>query len=173
MVEKTISAKITFDIPANKYTTDYVLQTTNPIVLPDPAKTFSSSWFERCVVNINSFHAVHRVWGLDDATADSFFNKVVASRDCRYNQNISEVNTESSTDTCDDNTPAFLLPDSIGIQGKQNIWFIGSYIWPGIPLLEGCVASAVQVARGISYRHKLDLVLPWEGGHDLKTRKNI
>jgi hypothetical protein len=37
-----------------------------------------------------------------------------------------------------------------GVQGVKGIWFIGSYSWPGIPLLEGCVGSAVRVVEGIS-----------------------
>jgi hypothetical protein len=37
-----------------------------------------------------------------------------------------------------------------GVQGSKGIWFIGSYSWPGIPLLEGCVGSSVRVVEGIS-----------------------
>ncbi|KAJ2997782.1 hypothetical protein HDV02_005151 [Globomyces sp. JEL0801] len=34
-------------------------------------------------------------------------------------------------------------------QGRQNIYFVGSWVWPGMPLLEGCVASAIRVAERI------------------------
>ncbi|KAJ3167223.1 hypothetical protein HK101_011813 [Irineochytrium annulatum] len=35
-----------------------VFQTTNPIVMPDPARTFSAAWFERAVVSVESMSAV-------------------------------------------------------------------------------------------------------------------
>ncbi|KAI9468926.1 MAG: Per1-like-domain-containing protein [Benjaminiella poitrasii] len=36
-------------------------------------------------------------------------------------------------------------------QGVENgIWFVGSYCWKGIPLLEGCVASAELVVEGLA-----------------------
>lgn len=41
------------------------------------------------------------------------------------------------------------LDDLNRLQGSDCCWFIGSYAWPGIPLLEGCVESALAAARGI------------------------
>ena len=30
-------------------------------------------------------------------------------------------------------------------QGLQNVWFVGSWVADGVPLLEGCVVSAEKV----------------------------
>lgn len=47
-------------------------------------------------------------------------------------------------------------------QGKNGIWFVGSYCWKGIPLLEGCVASAeFVVAKGIAPAENIDIKLPY------------
>lgn len=47
-------------------------------------------------------------------------------------------------------------------QGKARLWFIGSYAWTGIPLLEGCVASAEKVAvEDIGRLEDLDVVILW------------
>lgn len=34
------------------------------------------------------------------------------------------------------------------LQGLSGLWFVGAYAWEGIPLLEGCVASAEEVVLG-------------------------
>ncbi|KAJ1942275.1 hypothetical protein EC988_006534, partial [Linderina pennispora] len=34
-------------------------------------------------------------------------------------------------------------------QGQGNVWLVGTYAAPGVPLLEGCVRSAVDVVRAI------------------------
>jgi hypothetical protein len=34
------------------------------------------------------------------------------------------------------------------LQGSSGLWFVGAYAWEGIPLLEGCVASAEEVVLG-------------------------
>jgi predicted NAD/FAD-binding protein len=44
------------------------------------------------------------------------------------------------------------------LQGIDQIYFVGSWVWPGMPLLEGCVASAVRVSESMG------LVLPWRKG---------
>lgn len=47
-------------------------------------------------------------------------------------------------------------------QGKNGIWFVGSYCWRGIPLLEGCVASAEKVvAEGIGKAECASIEIPW------------
>lgn len=47
-------------------------------------------------------------------------------------------------------------------QGPSGLWFVGSYSWPGIPLLEGCVASAeMVVTKGIAAEEQVPLVVPW------------
>lgn len=32
-------------------------------------------------------------------------------------------------------------------QGAENIWFVGSWVAEGVPLLEGCVVSAEKVVE--------------------------
>jgi predicted NAD/FAD-binding protein len=47
-------------------------------------------------------------------------------------------------------------------QGKNGIWFVGSYCWKGIPLLEGCVASAeLVVTKGIARKENINIQLPY------------
>lgn len=47
-------------------------------------------------------------------------------------------------------------------QGKNGIWFVGSYCWKGIPLLEGCVASAeCVVTKGIAASEDIKITLPY------------
>ncbi|ORX44416.1 hypothetical protein DM01DRAFT_1329083 [Hesseltinella vesiculosa] len=47
-------------------------------------------------------------------------------------------------------------------QGGNNIWFVGSYCWYGIPLLEGCVASSEQVVvNGIGAHENVEIKVPW------------
>lgn len=47
-------------------------------------------------------------------------------------------------------------------QGKNGIWFVGSYCWKGIPLLEGCVASAEYVVtKGIASAENIEIQVPW------------
>ncbi|TPX69451.1 hypothetical protein SpCBS45565_g02440 [Spizellomyces sp. 'palustris'] len=50
-----------------------------------------------------------------------------------------------------------------GIQGAGGRWFVGSYAWEGIPLLEGCVASSVNVVNRISKRdgNTKEIRVPW------------
>ncbi|KAJ3172168.1 hypothetical protein HDU88_006983 [Geranomyces variabilis] len=35
------------------------------------------------------------------------------------------------------------------VQGLNHLWFVGSWAWEGIPLLEGCVASSVNVVKSL------------------------
>ncbi|KAI9280235.1 hypothetical protein BC943DRAFT_331049 [Umbelopsis sp. AD052] len=47
-------------------------------------------------------------------------------------------------------------------QGKARLWFVGSYAWSGIPLLEGCVVSAEKVVvEGIGKREGIEVTIPW------------
>ncbi|KAI8099282.1 uncharacterized protein BX664DRAFT_354728 [Halteromyces radiatus] len=47
-------------------------------------------------------------------------------------------------------------------QGTNGIWFVGSYCWRGIPLLEGCVASAEKVVvDGIGRQENIQVKVPW------------
>ncbi|KAF9905251.1 hypothetical protein EC991_001903 [Linnemannia zychae] len=54
---------------------------------------------------------------------------------------------------------------------SDRVWFVGSYAYPGIPLLEGCVVSAVQVMERIiscSPAHQLDVSADAAEGSFLK-----
>lgn len=64
------------------------------------------------------------------------------------------VDGESGFFDCEDGKRA-----GDGVQGRKGIWFIGSYAWPGIPLLEGCVGSSVRVVEGISRAEGIDVDL--------------
>lgn len=46
-------------------------------------------------------------------------------------------------------------------QGGEGIWFVGSWVGGGIPLLEGCVKSAEGVVEGILERKGKDRDLKW------------
>lgn len=41
------------------------------------------------------------------------------------------------------------------IQGERNIYFVGSYAYEGIPLLEGCVCSSLNVAEKFGVKRSL------------------
>ncbi|KAJ3278453.1 hypothetical protein HK104_002323 [Borealophlyctis nickersoniae] len=56
----------------------------------------------------------------------------------------------------------FAVDDLDEVQGLGQRWFVGSYAYPGIPLLEGCVATAVRVARGIAAAEGVEVHIPWE-----------
>ena len=49
------------------------------------------------------------------------------------------------------------IDDLNALQGTGSCWFVGSYAWPGIPLLEGCVATALEVAHAIGREQGLTL----------------
>lgn len=54
------------------------------------------------------------------------------------------------------------IPELGPCQGKNGIWFVGSYCWKGIPLLEGCVASAEHVVtKGIANAENITIEAPW------------
>ncbi|CAO3643637.1 unnamed protein product [Mucor hiemalis] len=55
-----------------------------------------------------------------------------------------------------------VVPQLGSCQGKNGIWFVGSYCWKGIPLLEGCVASAeFVVTKGIAPAENITVNLPY------------
>ncbi|KAI1314466.1 hypothetical protein EDD11_002129 [Mortierella claussenii] len=101
-------------------TTTKFLQTTNPIFQPKPDTVISSAWFERAVVNPESMKAVDELnQQMEDQT-----NRLLTAA-------VSSSSSASTTSVSD------------------RVWFVGSYAYPGIPLLEGCVVSAVQVMERI------------------------
>jgi uncharacterized protein len=56
-------------------------------------------------------------------------------------------------------------------QGLNGFYFVGSWAWPGMPLLEGCVASSVRVAERLGVRRPWSPAgrecLPWSKDEDL------
>ncbi|KAF9907328.1 hypothetical protein BX616_000468 [Lobosporangium transversale] len=119
------------------------LQTTNPIFLPRPETVLSSTWFERAVVNPVSTKAVDELQRMmDQQTAHwvdqnhSHIKIMAAKRKGEKEQDCLDYVGIGSLDT----------PE---VPVSDRIWFVGSYAYPGIPLLEGCVVSALQVCDRI------------------------
>lgn len=112
------------------------LQTTNPCIPPDASRVISVSWFERATVTLASRKAIQ----------ENLFIPVVGQQ--RGDSDDKENRDAVELGRC---------------QGKSNIWFIGSYSWPGIPLLEGCVASAEKVVvDGIARSEGVEIKIPWD-----------
>ncbi|KAL7942727.1 hypothetical protein V8C42DRAFT_331744 [Trichoderma barbatum] len=44
----------------------------------------------------------------------------------------------------------------VWVNGRDNVWIVGSWCWDGMVLLEGCIISAMRVARD------LGVAVPWE-----------
>ncbi|GAA6039886.1 hypothetical protein JCM8097_006783 [Rhodosporidiobolus ruineniae] len=102
-----------------------VLQTTNPLVPIDPDQVLSKTWFSRAVVNAQSQAVVPLFTAFPSSPAAG---------------------------------PASLQGLSLSSGGKGPssqpgaLWFVGSYLAPGIPLLEGCVTSAEGVVAALRVR---------------------
>ncbi|KAF9111202.1 hypothetical protein BGX27_005232 [Mortierella sp. AM989] len=108
------------------------LQTINPTYLPRPDTLISSTWLDRVVVNSTSMKAVDELQRLMDQQSIR-----------RANRDGERLQREQDQDR----TP--VTANTASISGSDGIWFVGSYTYPGIPLLEGSVASAVRVAEQI------------------------
>ncbi|KAF9957436.1 hypothetical protein BGZ72_001812 [Mortierella alpina] len=106
-------------------TTTKFLQTTNPIFPPRPETVIASAWFERAVVNPQSVKAVDELQLQMEQQTARWINR----------------NRQNKSDDLDQNQAP--VPTS------DRVWFVGSYAYPGIPLLEGCVVSAVQLMERI------------------------
>ncbi|KAJ2660178.1 hypothetical protein IW148_003897 [Coemansia sp. RSA 1199] len=52
-------------------------------------------------------------------------------------------------------------------QGLHNVWFVGSYTSPGVPLLEGCVRTAVDVVRAMHGRVPFDAPRMERSGYEV------
>ncbi|KAI9301391.1 hypothetical protein BJ944DRAFT_271571 [Cunninghamella echinulata] len=115
------------------------LQTTNPCIDIDPKYILSVSWFERATVTLDSKKAIEQ---------DLFPMKSKSDRE--------EKNMDGKHEGHDDQIT--LGP----CQGLNGIWFVGSYCWRGIPLLEGCVASSEKVVlHGIALSEGVLMKKPW------------
>lgn len=49
-------------------------------------------------------------------------------------------------------------------QGRYGLAFAGSFVWPGIPLLEGCVKSAARCCGEVGRMFGVEVVVPWMNG---------
>ncbi|KAJ2143980.1 hypothetical protein IW142_003413 [Coemansia sp. RSA 564] len=52
-------------------------------------------------------------------------------------------------------------------QGTRHTWFVGSYTSPGVPLLEGCVRTAVDVVRAMNGRVPFDAPRMERSGYEV------
>lgn len=105
------------------------LQTTNPLFPISPCHTLSKTWFSRAVVNARSQAVV------------PLFSASAPPGASLQGLNLREVDAaEGATKEGEDGG------------GEGGVWFVGSYLAPGIPLLEGCVTSAEGVAVAILRR---------------------
>lgn len=57
----------------------------------------------------------------------------------------------------DEDGQGYLLDECQWINGHDNVWIAGAWCWDGMVLLEGCVVSAMQVARDFGVE------IPWAG----------
>ncbi|KAF9579395.1 hypothetical protein BGW38_004356 [Lunasporangiospora selenospora] len=146
-----------------------IFQTLNPIYEPRKETVISSSWFERAVVNKASVKAVDelseqmeaqterwsRVWrrqrndpssGSSEHSSSSAASSMSSASEeeqgrayRRMRRGHVEGMASKAVDEDDDVIES--------ISAADRVWFVGSYAYPGIPLLEGCVASAFEVAE--------------------------
>ncbi|GAA5855190.1 hypothetical protein JCM8547_008976 [Rhodosporidiobolus lusitaniae] len=102
------------------------LQTTNPLVPVDPARVLRKTWFSRAVVNAES-----------QAVVPLFDTGLREEEGGLQGLSLGQKKVG-------------------GRRGEEGggFWFAGSYLAPGIPLLEGCVVSAEEVAEGILARER-------------------
>ena len=59
------------------------------------------------------------------------------------------------------------------LQGQHGLGFAGSYIWPGIPLLEGCVKSAARVCGEIGRMFGERIEVEWLKGLPERTEESL
>ncbi|GAA5834724.1 hypothetical protein JCM11251_003643 [Rhodosporidiobolus azoricus] len=109
-----------------------ILQTTNPLLPIPPHLTYSKTWFARAVVNPQSQASV------------ALFSPPSSSL-----ESVSELESSSLQGLPLGHTGE---GKAGGGRGRGGIWFTGSYLAPGIPLLEGCVESAEGVVDALRGR---------------------
>ncbi|KAI8987992.1 hypothetical protein BDF20DRAFT_853270 [Mycotypha africana] len=122
-----------------------LMQTTNPCVAVDPSKVLSIAWFERATVTLESKKALQKLFTFAP----------------------SPTKRETSSEDDEDVQLA-------ACQGNQGLWFVGSYCWRGIPLLEGCVASAEYVVKkGLASCEQLNIHVPWSKDKQEALEKHL
>ncbi|KZP32447.1 hypothetical protein FIBSPDRAFT_848864, partial [Athelia psychrophila] len=105
-----------------------IYQTTNPIIAPRPSSILSTTHLERAVLTRAGKAAVAGLY-----------------RETRRRWWECAVEAQSALGP--------LQGPGAGEGGAKGagvgVWAVGSYAYPGIPLLEGCVVSARNVARAV------------------------
>ncbi|GAA5990955.1 hypothetical protein JCM10908_000095 [Rhodotorula pacifica] len=121
-----------------------ILQTTNPLVPIDPDQILSSTWFSRAFATAKSQAVLGRF--------------ILPTPSCA-------ASTSSASTSAPASRPASLQGRSLGHSTSPHngggrgggIWFVGSYIATGFPLLEGCVCSAEGVMAALLRREGISL----------------
>lgn len=125
-----------------------VLQTTNPIVPIDAEHILSSTWFSRAFATAESQAILGRFLLLPSSTpspspSTSSSSTPSSSSSSLQGRALGYPTTSSSTTT------------------TGGIWFVGSYVATGFPLLEGCVSSAENVVRALVRQERATFDGPW------------
>ncbi|GAA5883872.1 hypothetical protein JCM3774_003771 [Rhodotorula dairenensis] len=128
-----------------------VLQTTNPLVPIDPDHVLSSTWFSRAFVTAGS-----------QAVLGQFLLPPLYPTPSPSSSSTSSTSTSPSTSTSS-SSPSSLQGRALGHSAASaspaagGVWFVGSYIATGFPLLEGCVSSAEGVVRALVQNERATL----------------
>lgn len=138
--------------PSAATSTQTIYQTTNPIFPPCPSSILSVAWMERAILTVSSKLALRDLF-CDAAETDS---DVTKSAPCWSWLGLKQRKRKALGPLQGASIARQNSQANGGTEGPQ-IWVCGSYAFEGIPLLEGCVASArlvVQegIAGGISSR---------------------
>ncbi|KAF8973376.1 hypothetical protein BGZ46_009967 [Entomortierella lignicola] len=135
-----------------------VFQTINPIYLPSPDKVISSAWLDRVVVNPSSMKAIDELQHLMEQQAVR-----IASHNTEPHQHEESPGARNGATN----------------RASDRVWFVGNYAYPGIPLLEGYVASALRVTehiiasestRQLTVPSSVPVALLWERSVHLRER---
>ncbi|KAG8976026.1 hypothetical protein FRC05_004657 [Tulasnella sp. 425] len=138
--------------PSAATSTQTIYQTTNPLFPPCPSSILSVAWMERAILTVSSKLALRDLF-CDAAETGS---DVTKSAPCWSWLGLKQRKRKALGPL---QGASIARPNSRADGGTERpqIWACGSYAFEGIPLLEGCVASArlvVQegIAGGISSR---------------------
>ena len=129
-----------------------VLQTTNPIVPIDAKHILSSTWFSRAFATAQSQAILGRF--------------LLSSTPCpspSTSPSLSSSTASSSSSSSSSSLQGRALghPQSDSSTTTGGIWFVGSYVATGFPLLEGCVSSAENVVRALVRQERATFDGPW------------
>ncbi|KAJ3219893.1 hypothetical protein HK099_004539 [Clydaea vesicula] len=142
----------------------YVLQTTNPIVVPDVRKTIGVTWYERCIVTMDSVDVVGKFW-----YGNYFYQKIYLVvkgelKEMEVASTIQILVKRLMEILCKEKREDGLLAVTAG-QVIQKSTFGGKIfefcLKIGIPLLEGCVSSSIKVVESLCLQEGIEFKLPW------------